>query len=95
MPHYVFNLWKDIPFTELSSTAKRLMVAHWMNQGKMPRDIPHLTRSDRSRVLKICDEEGQEVLQDVLMTLAELERENRLLRRQVRDLQRGFGTGGG
>lgn len=89
MPHYAFDIWRDIPFTALSSTAKRLVVAWRVNRGESAATIPTLTAAERSRFMKICDEEGQEVLQDILLRLGELERENRLLKRRLKDAGRG------
>lgn len=88
-PHYAIHLWKDIPFRELSPTAKRIMVAHWMNSGVEFIDIPRLVSSDRTRAGQIRDEEGQEVLQDILLNLVEAERENRVLRRRLADYETG------
>lgn len=89
MPHYAFDIWRDIPFTSLSSTAKRLVVAWRVNRGESAATIPTLSAAERNRFLKICDEEGQEVLQDILLRVVELERENRLLKRRLRDAGRG------
>ena len=89
MPHYAFDIWRDIPFTSLSSTAKRLVVAWRVNRGESAAAIPTLSAVERNRFLKICDEEGQEVLLDILLRVVELERENRLLKRRLRDAGRG------
>lgn len=89
MPHYAFDIWRDIPFTSLSSTAKRLVVAWRVNRGESAATIHTLSAAERNRFLKICDEEGQEVLQDILLRVVELERENRLLKRKLRDAGRG------
>lgn len=88
-PHYAIHLWKDIAFRDLSPTAKRIMVAHWMNSGVEFIDLPHLIPSDRTRAGHIRDEEGQEVLQDILLSLVEAERENRVLRRRLADYETG------
>lgn len=67
------ELWEQQPFSSLSSTAKRLLVAKWVNHGKRPHQLPRLTAGEQSRFLKIVTEDGFEVLQDVVATAEERE----------------------
>lgn len=67
------ELWEQQSFSSLSSTAKRLLVAKWVNHGKRPHQLPRLTSAEQSRFLKIVTEDGFEVLQDVVATAEDRE----------------------
>ncbi|MFV7872687.1 hypothetical protein ACNPMH_16200 [Enterococcus faecium] len=90
MAHYTIGLWEQMRFTDRSPTAKRIVAAAWMNRGKPLTEDARLTSADRGRIGKIMDEEGFEVLQDILATTDELRAENRRLRRRLADVQRGL-----
>ena len=68
------DLWEQQPFSSLSSVAKRLLVARWVNHGKRPSDLPRLSKGDQARFLKLTCEEGFEVLQDLVASQEERER---------------------
>lgn len=82
-PLLIVDLWKDIPFTRLSPTAKRIMVAWWTNRGKQFGDITTLNDRERFRATKIRGEEGLDTLQDIMLAVEELTEENRKLRSKL------------
>lgn len=67
------DLYEQMPFDRVSSTVKRLLVARWVNQGKGPADVVKLGRGGHSRFVKITNEEGFEVIQQLLMQADEAE----------------------
>lgn len=76
------DLYEQQPFDSVSSSVKRLLVARWVNRGKQPSELPRLGRGGQARFVKITQEDGFEVLQDLLMQADEQEE---VARRQARE----------
>lgn len=68
------DLAEQMRFSDLSSSMKRLLVARWVNRGKRASDVPRLSQSERIRFVKICNEEGFELIQWLLMVAEDEER---------------------
>ena len=87
-PLTTIDIWDAIPLTDLSATAKRIVIADWLNRGLAPSTVPKLTARERGRMRKIMAEEGIEVLQDALLYIQELEAEVRKQRGIIQVLRR-------
>lgn len=80
-PPYSHNVSLDLEeqrgFDQASTTMKRLLVARWVNCGRHPVSLPGLSRSAQSRFVKITEEPGFEVLQELLLQADMVEEETR------------------
>lgn len=87
------DLWNQIGWAGIDPTAQRLLLAHRVNRGESLKQFCARVGARYRTVARLANTEGFEELQSLLLTLEDLERENRHLRSQLAAARNAVGGG--